>query len=635
MTQGHNRVYIGVSSLVSFVPALVGLYAVIHQYSTLSEIMFSISFISLGLSVFFFVGYKTVKHGTPVLLRTLKYLNHTLTPIASYLSNSTILGPFFSIVIRLFFFIGFVLLLMSDQLIRVLVGRFVGQHPTKRNLTLINAMHPYFSLFDQHIPHTRSLESSDLFKLRKGMADQTDKEARALTNMLKRPRYSLPLAYTLSVASKLVYEDIEVIKYELKKDGFDVERTFRPIAYRNICAFIVEKDDDIVLVFRGTNPLNIQNYLTNINITLGEVEASWGSMGKVHKGYWDAMGDPAPSSSSSSSSSRSSQDCDPLSARIQIELVNTSIYQTIVSTAKAAVKVSKFFILNLFHHVAEPIDSTWLGHEADIRSHSMYAQAERYIMELIEVGLVVPGGDDAKVPESPNGHTKPEADQAQPSGFRRKKRLFITGHSLGGALATIFLAKMLQSKSPLLEHFSGMYTYGQPKIGDAKFSRIFSTQLTSKIFHHAYNNDVVPRTPSWFHYDTPPGTLVFIDSAYNITLYPPNPYTNEPVPVRPISFIHLSGILNHCVIRRLSSETWIRIIFRFAFPFFLNDHFPSEYCEGLRHGTVNWVIMAAGGIQGGYKEDKRPVNSPRKSFSAVNVQNSVSNINMSPREPAL
>jgi hypothetical protein len=42
----------------------------------------------------------------------------------------------------------------------------------------------------------------------------------------------LSLAYTLAVASKLVYEDVEVIKHELKKAGFDVDRTFRPIAYK-------------------------------------------------------------------------------------------------------------------------------------------------------------------------------------------------------------------------------------------------------------------------------------------------------------------------------------------------------------------------------------------------------------------
>jgi hypothetical protein len=57
----------------------------------------------------------------------------------------------------------------------------------------------------------------------------------------------------------------------------------------------------------------------------------------------------------------------------------------------------------------------------------------------------------------------------------------------------VFLAKMLQSKSPLLEYFAGLYTFGQPKIGDAEFSKVFSPTMTSKIFHHVYNNDIVPR----------------------------------------------------------------------------------------------------------------------------------------------
>lgn len=59
---------------------------------------------------------------------------------------------------------------------------------------------------------------------------------------------------------------------------------------------------------------------------------------------------------------------------------------------------------------------------------------------------------------------------------------------------------MLQSNSPLLEHFAGLYTYGQPKIGDAEFSRVFSPKMTSKIFHHAYNNDIIPRIPTFFDY---------------------------------------------------------------------------------------------------------------------------------------
>lgn len=114
-------------------------------------------------------------------------------------------------------------------------------------------MDPRLELFDPRIQKTKHLENSDLFKQRKQlrMSEINSGQSRALTALLKRPKYSVSLAYTLSVASKLVYEDVDVIKYELQKAGFDVERTFRPIAYKNICAFIVEKDNDILLVFRG------------------------------------------------------------------------------------------------------------------------------------------------------------------------------------------------------------------------------------------------------------------------------------------------------------------------------------------------------------------------------------------------
>lgn len=52
----------------------------------------------------------------------------------------------------------------------------------------------------------------------------------------------------------------------------------------------------------------------------------------------------------------------------------------------------------------------------------------------------------------------------------------------------VFLAKMLQSKSKVLEHFGGLYTFGQPKIGDADFAKGFDTLIEHKIFHHVYNN---------------------------------------------------------------------------------------------------------------------------------------------------
>lgn len=71
------------------------------------------------------------------------------------------------------------------------------------------------------------------------------------------------------------------------------------------------------------------------------------------------------------------------------------------------------------------------------------------------------------------------------------------------------------------------------------------------------------------------------------------------------------------MIRRLARENKIRILFRIIFPFFLNDHFPSEYSESLRHGTVHWVIMGAGGLEGGHEEQQQPKKGRR--YSMVDV----------------
>lgn len=102
------------------------------------------------------------------------------------------------------------------------------------SLAITSAMDPRIEMFDDSIPRSKHLEDSELFKKRKQlrMTDSTGPESRALTSLLKRPKYSMPLAYTLSVASKLVYEEVEIIKYELKRAGFDVDRTFKPIAYK-------------------------------------------------------------------------------------------------------------------------------------------------------------------------------------------------------------------------------------------------------------------------------------------------------------------------------------------------------------------------------------------------------------------
>ncbi|KAI8089132.1 Alpha/Beta hydrolase protein [Halteromyces radiatus] len=429
-------------------------------------------------------------------------------------------------------------------------------------LAVVNAMDPRFDFFDTSIEPTRYLENTHLFEKRAQQALPT------LSKMINRPQYSLSLAYTLSVASKLGYEDLDIIRYELDKAGFDVTHTFRPFAYKNICAYVIEKDDMIFLVFRGSNPLNIQNYLTNIDIRMRDVYAPWGYMGRVHKGYFDALGEPTlPPSTSQKEHQASTTSSSFLPTRhqwIQNAMGDTLGYW-----------MHQFLdpIDHRFHAAAAAaaaVDSSANQKSSSpLRHTSMYIQAESYLLSLL---------------------------QNDPT--HQHKKVYITGHSLGAALGTMFLAKMVQSNSPLLQHLGGLYAYGQPKLGDDQFSKIFDAKLSSKIFNHTYNN------------------------AYDITLYPPDPYEGTPVPVRPISYLHLSGLMNRHVLQRLPDENWIRILFRVLAPYMINDHFASEYPKCLRSGHVNWVIM---GQKTMYSDEddvmikrKRPSVNRRRS-SRINV----------------
>ncbi len=72
-----------------------------------------------------------------------------------------------------------------------------------------------------------------------------------------------------------------------------------------------------------------------------------------------------------------------------------------------------------------------------------------------------------------------------------QKSLWITGHSLGGALASLAAARWIERGRPV----QGVYTFGQPRVGDAKFARNFNFEMKSTAFRFVNNNDVVSRVP--------------------------------------------------------------------------------------------------------------------------------------------
>lgn len=73
-----------------------------------------------------------------------------------------------------------------------------------------------------------------------------------------------------------------------------------------------------------------------------------------------------------------------------------------------------------------------------------------------------------------------------------KHSLWITGHSLGGALATVMAAVVAN----LSDHpIQGVYTYGQPRAGDPVFCQRYMQALGDRTFRHVNDHDLVPHVP--------------------------------------------------------------------------------------------------------------------------------------------
>ena len=83
-----------------------------------------------------------------------------------------------------------------------------------------------------------------------------------------------------------------------------------------------------------------------------------------------------------------------------------------------------------------------------------------------------------------------------------KHDLFICGHSLGGAMATICAARLKQT-------VDGLYTFGSPRVGTRKF---LANCGEVKHYRFVNNNDVVPNVPPSFLFYKHHGELCYINA---------------------------------------------------------------------------------------------------------------------------
>ena len=76
-----------------------------------------------------------------------------------------------------------------------------------------------------------------------------------------------------------------------------------------------------------------------------------------------------------------------------------------------------------------------------------------------------------------------------------RRTFWITGHSLGGALASLAGAAFSLLPGYVIRPVSGIYTFGQPRIGLHNFCDNYARLLTPRTFRFVNNKDLVPRVP--------------------------------------------------------------------------------------------------------------------------------------------
>lgn len=119
------------------------------------------------------------------------------------------------------------------------------------------------------------------------------------------------------------------------------------------------------------------------------------------------------------------------------------------------------------------------------------------------------------------------------------KPIFITGHSLGGALATL-CARSLAEDPLFSNQLHSVYTFGQPRVGNGKFSRyynwlkigsgdqrqpshssaVYSPALKDHTYRFINAEDIVPRVPGWLMGYRHVGARLFFSSFRELELNP-------------------------------------------------------------------------------------------------------------------
>ncbi|XP_022765958.1 uncharacterized protein LOC111310838 [Durio zibethinus] len=179
-------------------------------------------------------------------------------------------------------------------------------------------------------------------------------------------------------------------------------------------------------------------------------------------------------------------------------------------------------------------------------------------------------------------------------------KFILTGHSLGGALAILFVAVLiLHDEEWLLEKLEGVYTFGQPRVGDEKFGDYMKEKMRKfdvKYFRCVYSSDLVPRVPYddknlfFKHF----GPCLYFNSFYKGKVLPEEPNRNYfsllwllPYHINAIWEL-IRGFIIPYVQGKDYKEDWVLRMWRIiglVVPG-LSAHSPQDYVNSTRLGSL-------------------------------------------------
>jgi hypothetical protein len=154
------------------------------------------------------------------------------------------------------------------------------------------------------------------------------------------------------------------------------------------------------------------------------------------------------------------------------------------------------------------------------------------------------------------------------------KALYITGHSLGAAMAVVAAARLtIEQEDDDFRRGSilrGVYTFGQPMVGDENFAK----RCRFNLFRHVYRADLVCRMPPRI---VDEGFVHFGEERFSMA--PDAPWmVTDGLRAKPAIFLTATVVsaAGTFITRRIG------LLRRLNLPYSLDDHSPSNYVEASR-----------------------------------------------------